>query len=158
MQLLRPSPGECVDRQTILRIKIQEAAKTGLDCRHFGDEDGELQLYLEKTWFQAATGAQVEQLELFSAELKKVNQSLWDLENKIRNLKLLSTEERDKRTKDIVSIALAIPELNDERARLVAVINSLFGLMAQEKLYLQHPCRSVPARLPPEAANSQSGR
>lgn len=145
MQLLRPSPGEYVDRQTILQIKTQEAAKAGLDCRHFRDEDGELQLYLETTWFQAAQGDAVEQLELFSAELKKVNRSLWHLENKIRNLKSLSSEERDKRTKDIVSVALAIPELNDERARLVAVINSLFGLTAQEKLYCSTP---------PEAAMS----
>jgi hypothetical protein len=137
-----------------LRIKIHEAAKTGLDCRHFGDEDGELQLYLERTWFQATTSDRVERLELFSAELKKVNQSLWDLENKIRNLKSLSSEERDERTKEIVSIALAIPELNDERARLVAMINSLFGLTAQEKLY----CSILVDRSPPEAPSSQSDR
>jgi len=157
MQLLRPSPGECVDRQTILRIKIQEGAKTGLDCRHFGDEDGALQLYLERTWFQAATSDRVEQLQLFSAELKKVNQSLWDLENKIRNLKSLSSEERDERTKDIVSIALAIPELNDERARLVAVINSLFGLTAQEKLYcsILGPVPSRSTKQPTRSASSE---
>jgi len=144
MQLLRPSPGECVDRQTILQIKIQEATKAGSDCRHFRDEDGELQLYLKKTWFQAAKGDVVKRLELLSGDLKKVNQSLWDLENKIRYLKSLSKRQRDKRTEDIVSIALAIPELNDERARLVSVINSLFGLTAQEKLYCT----------PPEAAMS----
>jgi hypothetical protein len=139
MQLLRPSPGECVDRQTILRIKIQEATKTDLDCKHFGDEERELQLYLEKTWFPAATADRVKQLELFSAELKKVNQSLWDLENKIRNLKSLSVEECDKKAREIVSVAFAIPELNDERARLVAEINALFGLVAQEKLYAASP-------------------
>jgi hypothetical protein len=139
MQLLRPSPGECIDRQTILQIKIQEATKAGSDGRHFRDEDKELQLYLERTWFQAAQGEVVKRLELFSADLKKVNQSLWDLENKIRYLKSLPKEKRDKRTEDIVSIALAIPELNDERARLVGIINSLFGLMAQEKLYCSAP-------------------
>ena len=98
MQLLRPSPGECVDRQTILQIKIQEATKAGSHGQHFRDEDRELQLYLERTWFQAAKGDVVKRLELFSADLKKVNQSLWDLENKIRSLKLLPKAEQDKRT------------------------------------------------------------
>jgi hypothetical protein len=135
MRLLRPPPGDCIDRQTILQIKIREAETIGLDSQHFKDEDAELQLYMEKTWLQGKSGSQIQQLELFAAELRKVNQSLWDLENNIRHLRSLSREQRSRRIAEVVSIALAIPELNDERARIVAGINSLFDLVAEEKLY-----------------------
>jgi cell division protein ZapA (FtsZ GTPase activity inhibitor) len=90
---------------------------------------------MEKTWLQGKSGSQIQQLELFAAELRKVNQSLWDLENNIRHLRSLSREQRSRRIAEVVSIALAIPELNDERARIVAGINSLFDLVAEEKLY-----------------------
>lgn len=135
MRLLRPSPGECVDRRTILQIKMRKAVKLGANCKHFADEDQQLQSYLESIWLQNLADGTCRRVEKFSLELQKVNEALWDLENRIRQLRSLSDEKRRERTEEIVSVALAIPELNDERARLVAAIDSLFGINGQEKLY-----------------------
>ena len=136
MQLLRPTPGVCVDRQVILRLKIDKAAKKNLESRHFAEEHQALQGYLEEHWFPSINYDQRKEFALYSRELSKVNRALWDLEDDIRRLKALSPDGRERKTKRIVSIALAIPEFNDDRARLVARINALFNVIAQEKLYL----------------------
>jgi hypothetical protein len=114
---------------------MDEAGRNGLDAKHFAEEHRALQLYLEENWFPSATHNWPQQFEMHSSELARVNQALWDLENEIRHLKSLSSEERREKAERIVSIALAIPELNDDRAGFVGMINALFGLTAQEKLY-----------------------
>jgi len=136
MLLLRPSPGQCVDRQVILRLKIHEAAKRNLESRQFAEEHQALQAYLEKYWFPSINQNQRREFALYSRQLSKVNRALWDLEDDIRRLKALSPNGRERETRRIVSIAFAIPEFNDDRARLVEKINALFKVIAQEKLYL----------------------
>ena len=136
MLLLRPSPGVCVDRQVILRLKIDASLKRSVESRHFADEHQALEVYLEKKWFPSLTHNQRSQFARYSSELSQVNRALWDLEDEIRNLKSLPQSGRERETKRIVSIAFAIPELNDDRARLVEKINALFQVVAQEKLYL----------------------
>jgi len=136
MLLLRPSPGVCVDRQVILRLKIDEAVRRSVESGHFANEDQALQVYLQEQWFPSINHGQRKEFDLRSRELSKVNRALWDLEDEIRRLKSLSPDEREQESKRIVAIAFAIPELNDERARLVAKINALFKVIAQEKLYL----------------------
>jgi len=135
MLLLQPTPGACVDRQTILRFKMDEAARTRLDARHFADEHKALQLYLEENWFRRGEPNWIEQFDACAAELARVNQALWHLEDEIRHLRSLTPAERQTRTERVVTIALAIPELNDERASFVSKIDALFGVRAQEKLY-----------------------
>jgi hypothetical protein len=135
MLLIRPTPGACVDRQTILRLKMDEATRTGVDARHFADEHHALQLYLEENWFGNGQPNWIEQFHACTSELARVNQALWHLEDEIRHLKSLTPAERQTRTERVVTIALAIPELNDERAQMVSNIDALFGVRAQEKLY-----------------------
>ncbi len=135
MLLIRPTPGACVDRQTILRLKMEEAARTGVDARHFAEEHKALQTYLEEKWFGSGQPNWAEQFEASTAELARVNQALWHLEDEIRQLKAVAPEERQRETDRVVEIALAIPELNDERSRFVSKIDALFGVRAQEKLY-----------------------
>ena len=136
MLLLRPSPGVCVDRQVILRLKIDEAVRRSVESGHFAKEDQALQVYLEEQWFRSINHSQRKEFDLYSRELSKVNRALWDLEDEIRRLRSLPQSGRERETKRIVSIAFAIPELNDDRARLVEKINALFNVVAQEKLYL----------------------
>jgi len=136
MLLLHPSPGVCVDRRVILRLKIDEAVRRNVESRHFAEEDHALQVYLEKHWFPSITHKQRKEFDLHSRKLSKVNRALWDLEDEIRHLRSLLRSGREQETKRIVSIAFAIPELNDNRARLVEKINALFKVIAQEKLYL----------------------
>ena len=135
MLLLRPSPGACVDRQTILRLKIENSARRGVDATQFEEEDRALQLYLEQNWFSSSNRDWRGEFEKHSSELLQVNKALWNLEDEIRCLQSLPNEKRGERTERIVSIAFEIPQLNDERARLVEMINALFGLAAPEKLY-----------------------
>jgi len=136
MLLLRPTPGVCVDRQSILRLKIDQASKRSLKSGHFADEHRALQDYLEEHWFPSIKHNQRKEFVLHSRALAKVNRALWDLEDEIRRLRSLSAGGRERASKHIVSIAFAIPELNDDRARLVEKINALFDVIAQEKLYL----------------------
>ena len=135
MLLLRPSPGACVDRQTILRLKIENSARRGVDAKQFEEEDRALRLYLEQNWFSSSNRDWRGEFEKHSSELLLVNKALWNLEDEIRYLQSLPVEKRGERIDRILSIAFEIPRLNDERARLVEMINALFGLAAPEKLY-----------------------
>jgi hypothetical protein len=135
MLLLRPSPGVCVDRQVILRLKIDEAARKSVESGHFREEHQALQVYLEEHWFPSIKHNQRIEFDVYSRELSKVNRALWDLEDEIRLLRSLPQSGRERQTKRLVSIAFAIPDLNDDRARLVENINALFNVIAQEKLY-----------------------
>lgn len=135
MLLLRPSPGACVDRQTILRLKIENSARRGVDAMQFEEEDRALQLYLEQNWFSSSNRDWRGEFEKHSSALLQVNRALWNLEDEIRCLQSLSVEKRGEKIERIVSIAFEIPRLNDERARLVETINAMFGLTAPEKLY-----------------------
>jgi hypothetical protein len=148
MLLIRPNPGACVDRQTILDLKIAEAPKMGIDPQHFEMERRAVQLYLEQSWFAAPIQSNwKESFNSYFSELAKVNQELWVLEDEIRYVRSLSGEEKAKRKDRIVSIALAIPALNDERAVVVGKIDALFGITAPEKIY----------RLPDDASKSVKG-
>lgn len=139
MLLLRPSPGVCVDRQVILQLKIDEAARRSVESKHFAEEHQALEVYLEKHWFPSLKHKQRKEFDRYSRELSLVNRALWDLEDEIRHLKSLPQSGRERETKRIVSIAFDIPELNDDRAHLVGKINALFKVIAQEKLYLTSP-------------------
>jgi len=159
MLLLRPSPGVCVDRQVILRLKIAEAVRRSVESRHFVEEDRALQTYLERHWFPTIKHKQRKEFDLYSRELSKVNRGLWDLEDEIRYLRTLSESGRERETKRVVSIAFAIPELNDDRARLVQKINALFNVIAQEKLYVTESKRTERKnRRPSSSSTFVSGR
>jgi hypothetical protein len=138
MLLLRPSPGVCIDRQVILRLKIDEAMKRSVGSRHFAEEHQALQVYLEKHWFPSIKRNQRKEFDLYSCELSKVNRALWGLEDEIRRLRSLPQSGRKRETKRIVSIAFAIPQLNDDRARVVEKINAPFQCDRSRKAVFDH--------------------
>lgn len=118
------SPGELLDKITILRIKsarIGDAAKLA-NVRH------ELQL-LEQRWRSALPAG----VDLASEEraLEAVNARLWDVED------LLRDQEAEKRfDKRFVELARAVYVNNDERAAVKKRINTKLGsALVEEKSY-----------------------
>jgi len=118
------SPGELLDKITILRIKaarMRDADKVA-NVRH------ELSL-LEKTWQDS--GAAAADLGPEEANLTRVNESLWVIEDDIRD------EERAQRFGDrFIELARAVYVTNDERAAIKKRINTLLGSsIVEEKSY-----------------------
>lgn len=136
MGLLSPLPGEVVDRQTILELKIDAAGKKGISPKAFRDEYDQLQTYLEKNSFARAPKQQ-EQEALYK-KMKEVNTQLWNIEDQIRliikNAGDASKLSSDQRV-EVCKISFEIPRLNDRRAELVQQINKLFNIDRLEKLY-----------------------
>jgi hypothetical protein len=118
------SPGELLDKITILRIKaarMSDAAKVA-NVRH------ELSL-LEKTWKDS--GAASVDLGAEEANLTRVNEALWVIEDDIRDEELAGRfGER------FIELARAVYITNDERAAIKKRINSLTGSsIVEEKSY-----------------------
>jgi hypothetical protein len=118
------SPGELIDKITILRIKakrIADAAKLA-NVRH------ELEL-LEVTWRESVprvidTGAEEKALEA-------VNARLWDIEDDIRD-----HEARRVFDARFIELARAVYVSNDERAAIKKRINVKLGSkIVEEKSY-----------------------
>jgi chorismate mutase len=118
------SPGELLDKITILRIKaarMSDAAKVA-NVKH------ELAL-LEKTWTDS--GAAAVNLGNEEANLTRVNEALWVIEDDIRD------EEREHRFGEkFIALARAVYVTNDERAAIKRRINTLSGSsIVEEKSY-----------------------
>jgi hypothetical protein len=118
------SPGEMLDKITILRIKaarMRDATKVA-NVKH------ELSL-LETTWKES--GAAAVNLGSEEANLTRVNEALWVIEDEIRD------EERAKRFGEkFIELARAVYITNDERAAIKRRINILLGSsIVEEKSY-----------------------
>jgi len=118
------SPGELLDKITILRIKsarMQDAAKLA-NVRH------ELQL-LEQTW-RAVLPAGID-LRSEEQALEAVNAKRWDVED------LLRDQEAEKRfDAKFIELARAVYFTNDERAAIKKRINVKLGsALVEEKSY-----------------------
>jgi hypothetical protein len=118
------SPGEMLDKITILRIKaarMNDPAKVA-NVKH------ELAL-LEQTWKDS--GAAAVDLGDEEANLTRVNEKLWVIEDEIRD------EERARRfTEKFIELARAVYITNDERATIKKRINTLLGsTIVEEKSY-----------------------
>ena len=124
-ELLAPvSPGELLDKITILRIKsarMNDAAKLA-NVRH------ELRL-LEHTW-QSAVPAGLD-LRAEEAALEAVNTRLWIVEDALRD------QEAEKRFDvEFIELARAVYVTNDERAAIKKRINVALGsAIVEEKSY-----------------------
>jgi hypothetical protein len=127
-ELLVPlSPGELLDKITILRIKvarIQEAAKLA---------NVKLELsVLEHTWKDA--GAAAHDVALDERALENVNERLWDIEDRIRDKEAHQTFDRE-----FIELARAVYICNDERAAIKKRINLQLGSrIIEEKSYKQY--------------------
>ncbi len=125
--LVPVSPGELLDKITILRIKlarIQEAAK-------LNNVKLELSL-LEATWTDS--GAADHNVGSEERGLMAVNEQLWDIEDRIRDKEARQTFDRD-----FIELARSVYVCNDERAAVKKRINQHLGSrLVEEKSYKQY--------------------
>ncbi len=125
MELSIPvSPGELLDKLTILEIKaerIREADKLANVRR-------ELAL-LDAVWRDAAP--ETEPVGRLRAELKQVNEALWQIEDDIRE------QERSGRFGErFIALARSVYVTNDRRAAIKKAINVELGsAIVEEKSY-----------------------
>lgn len=130
-ELLVPvSPGELIDKITILEIKSDripsESARSNV--AH------ELRLLTERA--QAFLG-ESEELRQLKARLASVNETLWDIEDQIREKEAAGTFDED-----FIRLARAVYVTNDERARVKRQINTLASSeVIEEKWYSPYPNR-----------------
>jgi hypothetical protein len=118
------SPGELIDKITILEIKrerLDDPAKLE-NVRYALDR------------LQATRGAALphkDELASLEAELKEVNGRLWDIEDEIRDC-----ERNGDFGAGFVALARQVYRQNDRRAALKKAIDRLYGsAMTEEKSY-----------------------
>ena len=118
------SPGELVDKITILEIKserITSAAK-------LANVRVELEI-LDATW-RADSAARTD-IAAERAALRRVNEALWDIEDRIR-LK----EKAKAFDAEFIELARSVYIRNDERAEIKRAINGKLGsTLVEEKSY-----------------------
>ncbi|MFO0512247.1 MAG: DUF6165 family protein [Gammaproteobacteria bacterium] len=118
------SPGELLDKITILRIKSARMT----DETKLRNVRVELEA-LERTWRDS--GSAIPEVAADEAALQRVNEELWDIEDRIRD------KERAKEFDAVfIELARAVYVTNDERARFKKNINVTLGSrLVEEKSY-----------------------
>jgi Family of unknown function (DUF6165) len=118
------SPGELLDKITILRIKQARI----LDAGKLANVKVELAL-LEQTWRDC--GGAAHDLAQDERALQDVNERLWDIEDRIRD-----KEAKQSFDRDFIELARAVYVCNDERAAIKKRINlQLKSRLLEEKSY-----------------------
>ncbi|HYX73362.1 MAG TPA: DUF6165 family protein [Steroidobacteraceae bacterium] len=125
--LVPVSPGELLDKITILRIKVARIQ----DAPKLANVKLELSL-LEQTWKDS--GATAHDVALDERALENVNGQLWDIEDRIRD-----KEARQIFDREFIELARAVYICNDERAAIKKRINLQLGSrIIEEKSYKQY--------------------
>ncbi len=121
------SPGELIDKLTILEIKSERMS----DAAKLANVRLELKL-LSATW-TASDYAKID-IDAEWAELKRINAALWDIEDEIRD------EERGQRFgEQFIKLARAVYFINDDRAAVKRRINDKLGSkIVEEKSYANY--------------------
>jgi hypothetical protein len=119
------SVGELLDKLTILAIKL-ERISDGAKRANIAREQEALETVVAAAGLRAAAG--VAELE---AELRRVNEQLWEIEDSIRE------HERQQRfDAAFIVLARAVYRTNDQRADFKRRINALVGSeLVEEKSY-----------------------
>ena len=122
--LIPISPGELLDKITILQIKAERIT----DPSKVANVKTELEL-LGKVWDKSVDSDDV--ITALSAELKSINETLWEIEDDIRD------EERNRRFGErFIELARAVYVTNDKRADAKKRVNlHLNSTIVEEKSY-----------------------
>ena len=118
------SPGELIDRITILEIKAARITDEGKRA-NIGAELSEL------TAAREGAVPSSDRLAAVTGELKEVNEALWDIEDQIRAL-----EAARDFGPAFIDLARAVYKTNDRRSAIKRKINELLGSrLIDEKSY-----------------------
>jgi vacuolar-type H+-ATPase subunit I/STV1 len=122
--LIPISPGELLDKITILQIKAERIG----DPAKVANVRSELDM-LQQVWDESV--GEDEQIRALGAELKSINEALWEIEDDIRD------EERNKRFGErFIELARAVYVVNDDRANAKKRVNlHLNSSIVEEKSY-----------------------
>lgn len=118
------APGELIDKLTILAIKLDRIEDPGKRAN----------VALEHEVLDAAHRATIPpspQIEALTTDLRAVNESLWDIEDRIRDCERLGDFGPA-----FIALARAVYKTNDRRAALKKAINEHLGSrLVEEKSY-----------------------
>ena len=121
MSLLRPSPGEVLDRLSIIGLKITAFQKAGKDKTKLAAEAHELIESLEELLIPVDA-------EILATKLSEINSELWKAEDDLR--------EPGINVFQIAHAAQNIAKLNDLRCSLIRKIDKACGVESiEEKIY-----------------------
>ena len=125
MQLQVPvSVGEVLDKITILQIKLAHIS----DAAKRANIQNELDALLPLVAGDAFT---TDQMQALMAELKSVNEALWDIEDDIREKEAARSFDAE-----FIRLARAVYITNDKRAEIKKQINLATGsALVEEKSY-----------------------
>ncbi len=122
--LVPVSPGELLDKITILRIKSARMS----DPAKLANVRVELNA-LESTWRDSGAAAEASGDDEMA--LQRVNEALWEIEDLIRDKE--SAQQFDAR---FIALARSVYTTNDERAAIKKRINNALGSrIVEEKSY-----------------------
>ena len=118
------SPGEVLDKITILEIKSERIE----DPAKLANVRTELSL-LRDTWAKTITGDDT--IRALHAQLKEINEALWEIEDDIRD------KERAREFDDrFIELARAVYFTNDKRSEVKKQLNLHLGSqIVEEKSY-----------------------
>jgi hypothetical protein len=121
------SPGELVDKLTILEIKSARMS----DPAKVANVRIELGL-LQDTWRESAYAAH--DIDAQWAALREINEKLWDIEDRIRDKERARTFDAE-----FIELARAVYVTNDQRAAVKREINTRLGSkIVEEKSYAKY--------------------
>ncbi|MCY4611385.1 MAG: DUF6165 family protein [Gammaproteobacteria bacterium] len=121
------SPGEVVDKITILEIKAERIT----DEEKLRNVRTELDL-LVQVW--ETVSVNTEAIPPLKEALKGINQALWDIEDQIRVKEL-----RREFDQEFIDLARSVYVQNDQRAAIKKQINVLLGSrIKEEKSYAEY--------------------
>ena len=125
MQLQVPvSVGEVLDKITILQIKLAHISDAAKRANIHNELDALLPLV-------AGDSFTTDQMQALMAELKSVNEALWDIEDDIREKEAAKSFDAE-----FIRLARAVYITNDKRAEIKKQINLATGsALVEEKSY-----------------------
>jgi hypothetical protein len=165
MSIIRPKPGELVDRQTILELKlvhcdtgvmerqpemrpkamlkaVTRQVLEGDKTKHrnalaFMDEYELVQDYLIKYYIpDIATSDQiVSKYDSLYDQLSDINGKIWELEDEARILRDAPDRFAVQASKRAAEVLFSINDLNDKRSEIIHQIDLLWNIDHQEKMY-----------------------
>ena len=140
--------GELIDKITILEIKIARI----VDESKLRNVRAELEMLRTARAQALPASAQLEQL---TDQLKKINESLWSIEDRIRD-----HERAGDFGPGFIDLARAVYKTNDHRAELKRQINELTGSrLVEEKSYARYEAddpQANPGGVPLQSPGSRS--